>query len=137
MPGMIQPSIAVVINDLIFLTKIQATARSFGLLTHHLASADDLGAVLTALRPRAVIYDLNTANGDLAASMAAIAAMSDRPAMLGFFSHVDEALAARARQAGIDEVMPRSRFNLELPRIMERCAVSPRAAATDAPSSPA
>ncbi len=134
MPGMIQPSIAVVINDLIFLTKIQATARSFGLLTHHLASADDLGAVLTALRPRAVIYDLNTANGDLAASMAA---MSDRPAMLGFFSHVDEALAARARQAGIDEVMPRSRFNLELPRIMERCAVSPRAAATDAPSSPA
>jgi DNA-binding NarL/FixJ family response regulator len=134
---LIHPSIAVVINDLIFLTKIQTTARSLGLLTHHLASVDDLGVVLAELHPGAVIIDLNTARGDVGGAITMLAAMADRPRVVGFFSHVDEHLARAATEAGADEVMPRSRFSHELPQLLARYAPTAAAAATPRPGGPA
>ncbi len=43
-------------------------------------------------------------------ALAAVAALEPRPAIVGFGSHVDRELLARARAAGADRVLARSAF---------------------------
>jgi hypothetical protein len=38
--------------------------------------------------------------------------------VIGFLSHVQTSLAERAKSAGFDEVMPRSKFSANLPEIL-------------------
>lgn len=114
------PCILVVINDLIFQTKIQSTAHSLGFFTHQLSSADTIGAVLGEFFPGLVIFDLNSARGEIFGAIEALRTAADRPHVVAFCSHVDVALMDRARLAGADEVLARSQFTRDLPQIIVR-----------------
>jgi len=63
-----------------------------------------------------LIVDLNTAGVD---AVAAGNALTPRPYVVTFVSHVDQDLAKQAADAGADQVMPRSRFTAELPQILQ------------------
>lgn len=105
------------ITDLIFETKIRSTAQSLGVMLATVRSLASLSAELDRSRPTLVIVDLNAA-GDPIEAVTIAKAHASHPRVIAYVSHVDVDLARRAQSAGADEVMPRSRFTNELPKIL-------------------
>jgi hypothetical protein len=105
-----QPAILLLCRDLMFLSKVTATARSAGVAVQVVRDPTMLPAVGTRL-----LADLNQ---DGALEAAATWKAATGGAVVGFVSHVDTAVIQRARDAGLDEVVPRSRFTADLPRIV-------------------
>jgi len=108
--------VVAVLNDLIFETKIRTTAQALGIETTVVRSPAALAAELDGIRPSLLIVDLNTAGVD---AVTAGNVHTPRPYVVAFVSHVDQDLAKQAALAGADQVMPRSRFTAELPRILQ------------------
>ena len=112
--------ILVAVDDLLFSSKIRATAKQAGV---DLAFARTPSEILEQARtqaPSMVIFDLNCEKAD---PISTIAAMKLDPALasirtLGFVSHVHTALIDAARAAGADEVMARSAFAGQLADIL-------------------
>lgn len=105
------------ITDLIFETKIRSTAQSLGAALTTVRSIASLTAELDRSPPTLVIVDLNAA-GDPIEAVTLAKAHASHPRVVAYVSHVDVDLARRAQSAGADEVMPRSRFTNELPKIL-------------------
>ena len=107
------------VDDFFFQSKLAETARLAGVelkMTNSnyaliLAAAENPAATL--------LLDLN-ARGKPLDALAALRNHSAAPArrVIAFLSHVQTELAEQARAAGCDEVMPRSKFTMELPRIL-------------------
>ena len=112
--------VLVAVDDLLFSSKIRATAKQAGVeLTFARSQAEILEQARTT-SPELVIFDLNSGKTD---PIATIAALKADPALasirtIGFASHVHTDLIAAARQAGADEVLPRSAFAGTLPNIL-------------------
>jgi len=111
-------SVVVWVSDLIFETKIRSTAQSLGVALSTVRNMASLTAELDRARASLVIVDLNASGADPIVVVAAAKAHAARPRVIAFVSHVDADLALRAQAAGADEVLPRSRFTVELPRIL-------------------
>ena len=107
-------------RDLIFTTKVMGTARSLGLLVECAGSAAAVTAALAKATLRVVLVDLSA--GDLVSPSALTAYRAARAGtpFVAFGSHVDVDALKAAREAGCEEVMPRSRFAAELPAILRR-----------------
>jgi hypothetical protein len=106
-----KPPILVLVRDLLFSSKIAATANAVGakiqLLRDPQQLANQSGATL--------IVDLNQ---PAALDAAAQWKQSTGSRVIGFVSHVDTATIDRARSLGIDEILPRSRFVQVLPDLL-------------------
>lgn len=119
--------ILVAVDDLLFSSKIRATAKAVGAeLTFSRTPADILNAA-RAMKPALVIFDINSAKADPINTVAALKADPELKGIrtIGFVSHVNTALITAARGAGMDEVMARSAFVANLPQIL--AAPEPRA----------
>ena len=117
------PRIVAYMDDLFFQMKLAETAKHLGLEVKVASNADSLLQLLDPL-PRLVIVDLNARSAPLdAVQRLRLAQPSLR--IVGFLSHVQTDLAAQASAAGFDEVMPRSKFSMNLPQILAT-AVSPQ-----------
>lgn len=109
------------VDDLMFTSKIRATAGGLGVQVTFARSKEAALAEMRATRPALVVFDLNS-RADPAGT---IAAMRADPALasiptVGFVSHVDLATIEAARSAGIGEVLARSAFTAQLAEILER-----------------
>lgn len=116
-------AILVVIEDLIFLSKVQQTARQAGVRVEPV-EISKLKERLAQSSSRAVLIDLNHRSGS---AVEAARAVKTDPAMsevqvLGFLSHVQTDLARQARLAGLDQVMARSAFTQQLPELLLKLA---------------
>jgi CheY-like chemotaxis protein len=110
--------VLVAVPDLFFLTRIRAVADASGARMEECGPAE-LPERTRQLRPDLVIVDLH-APGDPLESVRALkrdAAVASIH-VVGFYSHVDQELRARAEQAGVDAVLPRSAFTAKLPRLI-------------------
>jgi DNA-binding NarL/FixJ family response regulator len=103
-------------DDLFFQMKLAETARHLGVEVKVAANADALSALLTP-PPKLVIVDLNARSQPLQA-IARVRAEQNAVRVVAFLSHVQTELAAQARAAGCDEVMPRSSFTQNLAAIL-------------------
>lgn len=115
------------VTDLLFSTKITSTGQALGVpvtvargvdtLIEKLnaASGDDSGGL--------VIIDLNV-TGDPVDAIRRLKALPSPPRVIAFLSHVQVELATAARNAGADEVMPRSAFSMSLPAILRSAGAS-------------
>lgn len=107
-------------DDLFFGTKVTGTARGLGLRVDDVPTVTALEAALegddgpVAL----VLIDLGLAGVAVADVVAALPVEADRPRIVAFGSHVDTTRLQEARAAGCDDVLPRSRFSVELPEIL-------------------
>ena len=112
-----------VVEDLIFLAKIQQTARELGI--HTLATGPTPAAQdIAQAQPLAVILDLNHRS---VSAVALVRALKANPAtraipILGFVSHVQTDRVNAARIAGCDQVMARSAFTQQLPGLLQKLA---------------
>src|SRR5438034_6494085 len=104
------PTLALV-RDLLFSSRITATARSLGISVKILRDPQQLEAENRAL----LIVDLNHPG-----AIEAAAQWQQRTSgkTVGFVSHVDNVTIERAREAGIDRVLARSAFVEQLPQIL-------------------
>lgn len=105
---MMANAILVFCDDLIFTSKITATARARGLEAAVVRTQDSLIAKLRGNPVGCVVLDLHNATLDWATLFPALG--ESRPKFVGFGSHVDVATLKAARDAGCDLVMPRSQF---------------------------
>ena len=105
--------VLVLVRDLMFSSRIAATARAADVPVTLLRDP----AQLAAAAPDAtrLIVDLNQP-GAIEAAAAWMAPQSRD--VVGFVSHVDAETIARARAAGIERVLPRSRFVEVLPELL-------------------
>ena len=112
--------VLVAVDDLLFSSKIRATAKQAGVELTFARSPEEILQQARAARPALVIFDLNSGKTD---PVATIAALKADPALtsirtLGFASHVHTALIAAAKEAGADQVVPRSAFAGSLAEIL-------------------
>lgn len=113
-------AILAAVDDLLFSSKIRATARQLGVDVQFARSPDEILSQARALKPTLAIFDLNSGKTDPIGTIAALKADPEIGAIrtLGFASHVHADLIAAARRAGADEVMPRSAFAGRLATIL-------------------
>lgn len=105
------PPVLALVRDLMFSSRIGAEARAQGAA---IAIVRD-PATLAGREGRLLIVDLNL-DGALE-SAAEWGKAAGRP-VVGFVSHVDVPTIERARAAGLDRVLPRSRFVQVLPDLL-------------------
>jgi DNA-binding NarL/FixJ family response regulator len=108
------------VDDLFFASKLYETAKRAGVTLEIVLTGEALIAKAAENPAAMVIVDLNAHDGPLEAleriSHAKIAGKPRR--IIAFLSHVQTELAERARAAGCQEVMPRSRFSQNLVAIL-------------------
>jgi hypothetical protein len=108
---MAQP-ILVLVRDLMFASKISATAQSEGVAVKMIRDPEKLAGE----QGDRLIVDLNQAG---ALEAAAQWKSKSGARVVGFVSHVDRETIDRARSMGIDEVLPRSQFVQRLPELLK------------------
>lgn len=103
------------IADLIFRSKVDATARALGLPLTYLSMASDPQGVC---QPGSLLLvDLNFSS-EVIAFIQRLKQAKTPPRIVGYLSHVQTDLAKVARQAGVDEVLPQSIFSKRLPDLL-------------------
>lgn len=110
------PRVVAFMDDLFFQMKVAETAKQLGMELKVATTGDALMQLLEPA-PKLVIVDLNARQGAIPV-IERIRSEKDGLRVLGFLSHVQTELAAQARQAGCDEVMPRSAFTQNLAKIL-------------------
>jgi hypothetical protein len=116
------------IEDLFFIAKIQETARKLGVKVAFVKNEKESLATLTAGEeqdhPGLIVFDLNNAN---AKPMTLIPKLKTKfkksTSIIGFLSHLQGDLKAKATEAGCDTVMPRAAFSQNLPNLLRRYGI--------------
>jgi CheY-like chemotaxis protein len=112
--------ILVAVDDLMFSSKIRATAKGVGAEIVFARTPPEILSQARALKPSLIIFDINSARADAVNTVAALKADPELEAIptAGFVSHVDTRMIEAAREAGMDEVMARSAFAANLAQIL-------------------
>src|SRR5262245_8945699 len=112
--------IIAVLDDLMFTSKIRATAGQLGVAVTFARSADAALGEMRKETPSLVILDLNNPRTN---PLGIVSSMKQDPALasiptVGYASHVQVDVIDAARQAGVGEVMARSAFTQQLSEIL-------------------
>jgi DNA-binding NarL/FixJ family response regulator len=116
------------VPDLLFGSRVQGSLTAAGheaqLIGDEARLRECLADDARDARPAVLVVDLTDASFDGAAIVGRLAAerMLDGVRTLAFFSHVDSEVGERARAAGFDLVIPRSRMAREGAHLVGRLA---------------
>ncbi|TWU08762.1 hypothetical protein CA54_39990 [Symmachiella macrocystis] len=116
------PTALLLSGDLFFTSKITGTAQAVGLHMDVRASIPEEIPGPAAGGYRLVIIDLAQPSIVPAEVIARLSA-TDRPYVIAYGSHVATAKLQAARDAGCNEVLPRSRFSSELAEILKQATI--------------
>jgi CheY-like chemotaxis protein len=113
------PDALMISSDLFFSSKVTGTAAELGFRVDVERSASDAARQAAGAAYRCIILDLSTPELRVSDVIAALPT-DNRPTVIAFGPHVQEARLSEAREAGCDEVLPRSKFSASLPTILTR-----------------
>jgi hypothetical protein len=127
-PENAQTHIYFFIEELFFIAKIQETARKQGVKVAFVKNEKDALTELTSgeetNKPALIVFDLNNANAKPLTTIPKLKAKLKRgTSIVGFLSHLQGDLKAKAMEAGCDVVMPRAAFSQNLPNLLRRYGV--------------
>jgi hypothetical protein len=109
------------IEDLFFMAKIQETAKKLGIKVAFVKADKDTVTKLLDSGPSLIVFDLNNAS---AKPLTLIPRLKNKlkrgTSIIGFLSHLQGDLKAKAIEVGCDMVMPRSAFSQNLPNLLRR-----------------
>lgn len=114
------------IEDLFFNAKITETARKLGVKVGFVKNDKEAIAALTSMtdeadRPGLIVFDLNNANVKPLTLIPKLKSkLKKSTSIIGFLSHIQGDLKAKAVEAGCDTVMPRAAFSQNLPNLLRR-----------------
>ncbi|MCH8152292.1 MAG: hypothetical protein IH830_07970 [Planctomycetes bacterium] len=112
-------TIAALVPDLIFATKIASTARSLGVEVVNVRTLDQLTERLSSNHDALVLIDLEAPDLDPIHAIELCKQSKHQPRTIAFGSHVRTDLIGAARRAGADEVLARSGFVGRLPSMLQ------------------
>lgn len=120
-----QTHIYLFIEDLFLTAKINEAARKLGVKVAFVKNDKDALAELMsgedANKPSLIVFDLNNANAKPLTTIPKLKAKLKRgTSVVGFLSHLQGDLKAKAVEAGCDVVMPRAAFSQNLPNLLRR-----------------
>ena len=112
--------VLVVVQDLLFGSKIRAAAEQAGVETAFARTPDDMLRQAHHAAPSLAVFDLDSRTIDPIAAIRALKADTALAGIriVGFVSHVRADLVSAAREAGADEVLARSAFVTRLGEIL-------------------
>ena len=120
------------IDDLFFQAKVRETAKHTGIALETASTGEQLLKAAEANPAALILVDLNARQGALDAVEQLCAqnrqarlpdAQGNPRRVIAFLSHVQTDLAERARAAGCQDVMPRSKFTQNLAEILRGAKV--------------
>jgi len=108
------------IDDLFFLAKVRETAKHTGVALETASTGEQLVKAAAGSPSALLLVDLNARQGALEAveQLCATDGGGNPRRVIAFLSHVQTDLADRARAAGCQDVMPRSKFTQNLAEIL-------------------
>ena len=108
------------VGDLFFASKIRGAGEQAGAEVVFVRDAESLIRKVESDAPALVILDLQTDKLDPVEVVERLKTSEATRGVrvIGFLSHVEVELQRRAKEAGFDQVMPRSVFSQRLPEIM-------------------
>ncbi len=112
--------VVVVIEDLIFSTKIQGTARAVGLDAQIVRTVEALQEALDQGKGRLVVVGMSLGADMSSRALRGAAAHASSPTTVAFYPHVQQEWRRAAEDAGADVVMVRSQFSEELPQLLKQ-----------------
>lgn len=116
------PCALLVSRDLFFTSKVTGTAELLGIEMRVAGEPRTAAELARDGQVRCVFIDLADTGLDVASFFAELG--GEHPPVVAFGSHVATARLQAARDAGCDEVMPRSRFSTSLPELLRKyCAI--------------
>lgn len=109
-----------VVDDMFFASKIRAVAEAVGAEISSPRSQEAIVSKARATKPRLILIDLHNQRIDPIALARELKSDKDLQSirLLGFFSHVQTELQRNAIAAGFDQVIPRSVFARDLPKLL-------------------
>jgi hypothetical protein len=115
------------IEELFFQAKIQETAKKLGVKVAFMKNDKEALAEMTdgdENKPALIVFDLNNANAKPLTLIPKLKTKLKRTvSIVGFLSHLQGDLKAKAVEAGCDVVMPRAAFSQNLPNLLRRYGV--------------
>lgn len=113
------------VEDLFIVAKITETARKIGVKVGFVKNEKEVIAEMLAVeedaRPGLIVFDLNNANAKPLTLVPKLKTKFKRStSIIGFLSHLQGDLKAKATEAGCDTVMPRAAFSQNLPNLLRR-----------------
>ena len=115
------------IEELFFQAKIQETAKKLGVKVSFMKNEKEALAEMTdgdENKPALIVFDLNNANAKPLTLIPKLKAKLKKTAsIVGFLSHLQGDLKAKAVEAGCDVVMPRAAFSQNLPNLLRRYGI--------------
>ncbi len=117
------------IEDLFFIAKIQETARKLGVKVGFVKNDKESIAALVAGEdedhPGLIVFDLNNVSAKPMTLIPKLKAkLKKSTSIVGFLSHLQGDLKAKAVEAGCDTVMPRAAFSQNLPNLLRRYGIA-------------
>ncbi len=106
------------LDDLIFATKLSATATAVGTTVTIVRTLEELGGQLDSAAVELVMVDLSAGCDDPLEAIALARASSPEVQIVAFGPHVEGDLLNAARQRGADTVLARSAFVRKLPDLL-------------------
>lgn len=119
MPNQGNRQVLGVVEDLLFVVKIQDAAKRSGLGVKFVKNEEDALAA-AAGKPLLIIVDLNANSVDPIDLISKLKNGEIKVPVIAFVSHVQGELKQKAHDAGADMVMARSAFSTNLPQILKR-----------------
>ena len=115
------------IEELFFQAKIQETAKKLGVKVAFIKNEKEALAEMTdgeENKPALIVFDLNNVNAKPLTLIPKLKTKLKRTAsIVGFLSHLQGDLKAKAVEAGCDVVMPRAAFSQNLPNLLRRYGI--------------
>jgi len=111
-----------IVDDLLFRSKISATAKAVGATIAAATTADAAITRAHEVKPSLILLDLDSARTqpfEVLRRLAADRELAGIPT-IGFVSHVHASAIQQARALGITQVLARSAFAESLPEILRR-----------------
>ena len=123
-----QTHIYLFIEDLFLTAKINEAARKLGVKVAFVKNDKDALAELVSgedeNKPSLIVFDLNNANAKPMTTIPKLKTKLKRSvSIIGFLSHLQGDLKAKAVEAGCDVVMPRAAFSQNLPNLLRRYGI--------------
>jgi len=112
------------VEDLFFLSKIQATGQKMNVKVEFVKNEKDLADRMKSNgeeKPSLIIFDLNNVNAKPLTLIPKLKSkLKKGTSIIGFLSHVQGDLKQKAHEVGCDMVLPRSAFSQNLPQLLRR-----------------
>ncbi|MGB9205442.1 MAG: hypothetical protein WCB94_15900 [Terriglobales bacterium] len=112
------------VEDLFFLSKIQATGQKMNVKVEFVKNEKDLTDRMKSNgeeKPSLIIFDLNNVNAKPLTLIPKLKSkLKKGTSIIGFLSHVQGDLKQKAHEVGCDMVLPRSAFSQNLPQLLRR-----------------